>query len=293
MSGAAETPGARLRAALTAAALPPLVRQAWTDPPPRPAVGQVWRARWGAVAEMLVILDAPARSVRAAPVTLDPDLADDSSAIVPADSSDLAAPLVVWLGQATSLPVRVLDRFMGAVHVDLRHPTGLGRGRPILTAADDRAVDRARRQDALDVFVQARWAPEGSGNLAHLLGDAGPRQLAAALGVLPREAIALYRGQRPLSPEQAGRLAPAVGRTVEEILAANPSLPDDLVDDLDLPEYRAQVVAVAERRGVDEIEAWLTAAYSVAAVSHRQTEGQTPSWRDRLDQYFQAVLGDR
>lgn len=47
--------------------------------------------------QQLLILDAPARSVRAATVTLDVQAADDSAVILPADSSELTVPLVVWL----------------------------------------------------------------------------------------------------------------------------------------------------------------------------------------------------
>jgi len=65
----------------------------------------------------LVILDAPARAVRAAALTPDPAGADESAVIVPAESSDLGVPLIVWLGDATSQPVRVLDRHVGTVDV--------------------------------------------------------------------------------------------------------------------------------------------------------------------------------
>jgi hypothetical protein len=230
--------------------------------------------------------------VRAAPVTLDSELADDSAVVTSSDGSDLTVPLVVWLQDATSLPVCVLDRFLGAVHVDLRAASALQHGRPVLTAADERAVHRARLQDALDVFVAARWAPEGDGSLGALLGTARPQQIAQVLGVPNRMVIGLRRGERFLSPQQAELLAPLLHRSAGEVLAANPPLPEDLVADLDLPEYRARITALARRKGTDEIDTWRAVGYGVAAVSHRQTEGNAVSWRDRIDQYFLAVLGD-
>lgn len=293
MSEAEDTPAARLRAALAAAALPPSVRHAWTERPPTLAPGQIWRARWGTVTHLLLILDAPSCSVRAAPVTLDVDAADDSAAVLPATSSELTVPLVLWLGDATSLPLRVLDRFLGSLTVDLQELSAADHGHPVLTPADERAVHRARLQDALDVLVAARWAPEGNGNLKALLGTADPKTLAHVLEVPDRTVIALRRGKAALTPEQAERLAPVVRQPVEALLAANPPLPEDLVADLDHPAYRAKVVALAQQRGIDETQAWLTAGFAVAAVAHRQTEGDTPSWTDRLDHYFALVLDEQ
>lgn len=293
MSDTEGAPAGRLRAALAAAAIPPAVRLAWTGRPPTPAPGHLWRARWGTVTQMLLILDAPSRAVRAAPVTLDPDAADDSAAVLPPGSSELTVPLTVWLSDTTSLPLRVLDRFLGSLTVDLTLLAEADHGPLLLTPADERAVHRARLQDALDVFVAARWAPEGNGNLNALLSMADPKGLAQVLEVPDRTVIALRRGKAALTPEQAERLAPVVHQPVEALLAANPALPEDLVADLDHPAYRAKVVTLAQRRGIEETEAWLTAGFAVAAVAHRQTEGVTPSWTDRLDRYFALVLDEQ
>ncbi|MBN1093453.1 hypothetical protein JKP75_13295 [Blastococcus sp. TML/M2B] len=241
---------------------------------------------------MLLVVDASRRSVRAVPVTLDVDAADDSAAMLSAESSDLACSLVVWLADATLLPLRVMDRYLGSLTVNLGELNAADRGRPVLTAADDRAVQRARRQDILDTFVAARWAPEGSGNLKELLPSSDVKGLAQVLQVPERTVVALRRGRAALTSEQAERLAPVVHLPVERLLAANPPLPEDLVADLDQPGYRAKVVALAERRGIDEIEAWLTAGFAVAAVAHRQTEGEKPAWTDRLDHYFALVLDE-
>jgi hypothetical protein len=293
VSDAQDTAAARLRAALTAAALSPAVRRAWTQHPPTPEPGQIWRARWGTVTQLLLILDAPSRSVRAVPVTLDVEAADDSAALLGPDSSELGGPLVVWLGDATALPLRVLDRYLGSMTIERATLSAAGRGRPVLTDADDRVVHRARLQDALAVFVAARWAPEGTGKLKELLGAADVRGLAQALQVPDRTVIALRRGKVALTPDQAERLAPVVHLPVETLLAANPPLPEELVADLDHPAYRAKVISLAERRGIDETQAWLTAGFAVAAVAHRQTEGETPRWTDRLDRYFALVLDEQ
>ena len=293
MSETEGTPAARLRAALTAATLPATVRRAWTDLPPTPAPGQIWRARWGSATLLLLVLEASRRSVRAVPVTLDVDGADETAAVLSPESSELRSSLVGWLDDATSLPLRVLDRYLGSLTVDAGELNTAARGRPVLTDADERAVQRARLQDILDVFVAARWAPEGSGNLKELLGAADVKDLAQALQEPPRTVIALRRGKAALTPDQAERLAPVIHLPVETLLAANPPLPEDLVADLDHPAYRAKVVSLAERRGIDEKQAWLTAGFAVAAVAHRQTEGERPAWTDRLDQYFALVLDEQ
>lgn len=293
MSEANRNPGGRLRAALTTSALPPSVRRAWTEPPPALVPGQIWRARWGTVTQLLLILDTPSRSVRAAPVTLDVDAADDSSAVLLPTSSQLSVPLVLWLADAASLPLRVLDRFLGSLTVGLHELSVATCGHPVLTPIDERSVHRAKLQDALDVFAAARWAPEGSGDLKTLLGPADSKTLARLLGVPDRTVIALRRGKAALTLEQAERLAPLVHQTVDTLLKANPPLPEDLVADLDTPAYRAKVVTLARRRGIDETRAWLTAGFAVAAVAHRQTEGDAPSWAERLDRYFALVLEEQ
>lgn len=284
--------GGRLRAALAASGLPRAVRRAWEGTPPAPEPGQVWRARWGTITLLLLILEATSRAVRAAPVTLDVAAVDDSAVLIPQEASELAVPLAVWLEDSTSLPLRVLDRHLGALTVTVTDLSEARRGRPVLSAADDRAVLRAQRQDALDVLATARWAPEGDGNLKNLLGPA-MKDLGDLLGIPNRTVIALGRGIVALTPEQAERLAPVVGHPAERLLAANPALPEDLVADLDLPAYRAKVVRLARRRGIDEIQAWLTTGFAVAAVAHRQTEGEAPSWTERLDRYFSLVLDEQ
>jgi hypothetical protein len=293
VSEAKGTPAARLRAALIAATLPATVRRAWTDQPPTPAPGQIWRARWGSATLLLLVLEASRRSVRAVPVTLDVDGADETAAVLSPESSELRSSLVVWLDDATLLPPRVLDRYLGSLTVDPGELSAADRGRSVFTDADERAVQRARLQDILDGFVAARWAPEGPGNLKELLGAADVKDLAQALQEPPRTVIALRRGKAALTPDQAERLAPVIHLPVETLLAANPPLPEDLVADLDHPAYRAKVVSLAERRGIDEKQAWLTAGFAVAAVAHRQTEGEKPAWTDRLDQYFALVLDEQ
>jgi hypothetical protein len=52
---------------LAGAVLPSAVRDVWAASPPDLTSGQLWRARWGAVTQMLLILESSARSVRAGP----------------------------------------------------------------------------------------------------------------------------------------------------------------------------------------------------------------------------------
>ncbi|MDQ1246382.1 MAG: hypothetical protein QG597_750, partial [Actinomycetota bacterium] len=111
------------------------------------------------------------------------------------------------------------------------------------------------------------------------------------LGIKPQQALALLRGQVPLSPSQADLISQATDRPVTEILAANPVLPPELVARLDQPRRRRQVHQLAERRGVTETEAWRQAGYAVLALAARQTgDHESQAWEERLDRYFHVVL---
>lgn len=290
MSGQGGGTQKRAYGSVQSPALAASVRRAWTETPPQPMPGQVWRARWGDHRCLVMIVDAPVRAARIVALTTDVAEADDTAVVLPAGENDLGVSLVAWVGDMAVVPLRVLDRFVGGVLSSLDEHSV--RGHVVLSVSDDRVVLRARLQDTLHMFEQARWAPEQTGSLADLLGDTDRRSLAGLLDVAPREAIALLRGQRALTIEQAQFVASHVGRGLDDVLATNPVLPEALVADLDLPKYRAQVGSLASLRRISEIEAWRVAAYAVAGVSQRRTDGQETTWRDRLDQYFQVALDE-
>jgi len=281
----------RLRAAIESTQLPEKVRRAWTSAPPPPVVGQVWAARWGSYYQYLLLLDVTANAVRAAPVTFDAALADTDAMVVDIDLGVSSIPVAIWFPEESALPIRVLDRYAG---ITVKQPRDLGgdRGEPIVSALDRRSRYRARLQDALETFASARWDPDSDGSLQQLIAVYDAALIVAALQISEREFVYLRRGQRPVTLDEARLLAPIVGRTAEQVLAANPALPEALVADLDLPEHRALVVQAAQRQGLDELDAWRAAGYAVLAASHRAAGREPPSWRTRIHQYFEATLGD-
>lgn len=280
----------RLSVALESASIPETVTFAWNGRPPDPSVGQLWRARWEDVSQLLLLIEVMPRAVRAVPITLDPDEANASTVIIPEEATSLGIPLFAWIDDATSLPLRTLDRFVGRVFEASGDLSQMERGAPAATLFHESYVEHGRIQDALKVFVEARWAPEGEGNLSEILKTLPARKLEEVLQLPPQQVLALRRGTRSLSPAEAERVAPYLDMPVDSLLRGNPRLPEELIADLDLPRFRCQVRRIADQKGVAETDAWVEAGYAVLAPAYRQTQGAALAWEERLQQYFDAVL---
>lgn len=282
----------RLRRALAGSAVPVAVHSARRGTPPDPEPGQLWRARWETVTALVVVLAVSADVVEAAPVTVDPDYADDAGVIVPGGDNPLGVDAVVWMGLRRRLPMAVLDRFLGPWPAT--GSAGLN-GWPVVSPADPRSEYRARLEDEVDELAAAHWTPQGAGTLGQVLHEANVNagQLVELLDVAPQDALALLRGQQPVTAEQAATLATAVGVTVEDILAANPELPAGVVTRLDRPRRREQVDALAARRGLSEVAARQAAAFGAWRLAARRIgDREDPAWDARLDRYFDAVLDE-
>jgi hypothetical protein len=297
----AEHPSERLRRLAAAAKVPAAVVTAWHDLPPEPGEGQLWRARWEDQVEIVLVTATTPGGVQVVPVTLDVGYEDDETLVVPPDSGPLGVSFLIWRGLARDLPLRVLDRYLGSPREGLRTAAelaaaateGARTGTAITSATDPRSEYRARLADGLDILAAASWAPEGTGQLGALLQAAGqnPGTLIALLGITPQQALALLRGQAPLSPSQADLVAQATDHPVAELIAANPALPTELVSRLDQPRRRRQVQQLAARRGTGEIDAWRQAGYETFALAARQTgDRESRAWDERLDRYFHVVL---
>lgn len=294
---------------------------------PTPEVGDVWRARWQDVAGAVLVThvghgslqhrtpvgpsdgswevdvvggrdndvqhltEGSAHAVRVAPVSFDEE-ADDSAVVAPAPTHDIGVDFVVWIEDSTDVPIRVLEAKLG----QLAQPgvDGLPRGTRNWGPTDPRTRHRARMQDLLDALAEATWAPESNTgvHLADLLATADIRDVAKALGSV-QEAAQLRRGQGWLTPEQAEKLAPVLSKNPDELLEANPELPDDLVTTMDQPQVRAWVDAFAALRDQDEVTAWRTAAYGVFALAAREhTRTPSTNWVARVRAYFDAILDE-
>lgn len=267
--------------------VPDAVREAWQSGQQAPAAGQVRRAVWGDVARFVVVLNAEGAYAEVAPLSLEPELASDEAYLLEPGESDLGVQAAVWLGLKKTVPVRVLERFAGAVNIPLDSLRKLPPGTPIESVFDPRADERAVLADDMDELAEA---PTAAPSLKGLLAGVAGADMRAA-GFAPQLALALRRGQQPLTPEQAELLAPLAGVTAEELLEANPALPSDLVADLDSVEGRRWVAALAEERSLTEADARRNVGYGAYALAAREQRGRTV-WIDRIEHYVRSRLTD-
>jgi len=290
----------RLVAAAAGLKVPDAVREVATAPPRDPEPGQIWRAVWEHTIQLLVITAVDDDTVHAIPVSLE-RYADTDTLLLPAGASTLEQPLALWWGLQLPLPWYVLDRQVSQLTVPLPASTGpslphevppgatWGSTAPQPAAA---AVEyRGVLADSLADLSGARWAPQGSGALPELLQRRGVtiKQLASHLNLQPPQALAVWRGQAPLTPEQAENLASALGLGADEVLAANPALPAPVIRELSRPSRRHQVRALATRTAISEPDARRRAAFGIYALAARQ-EGSTTDWGARANRYFELHL---
>ena len=276
---------------------------------PDPARGQLWRAAWEDVTQLVVVLQVTGPGVAmVAPVTTDPPAADDISAILDADLTVLGQPATVWGGLAENVPFRVFDLLIGevaAVVVDVVEqlaagghsdalPAGVRAGVPITSPFDPAAEARAELSDNLESLSSAVWIPQASGSarsLRELLKGrpdmpALMESLVEGLGLPLPAVIDIVMGRSPVTPDQADAVAEVTGLTAQQVLDAVSPLPAELVSELDRPRWR-KALRARHRPGEPEAAARLTAAYGVLALAARQT-GPTSarSWPQRIRQYL-------
>jgi hypothetical protein len=271
---------------------------------PSPQVGDVWKVRWqeavGAVLVTALERDrqfdgavspgALVSSLRVVPVSFD-EVPDESAVLAPAFTHDLGFDLCLWVDDEAEVPARVLECKVG--HFTVPGVSGLPRGSRNWGPTDPRTLARAHVQDLVDEMVDASWTPARGGHevsISALLANADIRRVAEALGSVPA-AMQLRKGQAWLTPEQAERLAPVLSRSADELLAANPALPDELVTVMDQPSVRLLVDELAEQRQLDEVTAWRRAAFGAYALAAREHKlSAVPSWVGRVRAYFDATL---
>jgi hypothetical protein len=288
MSDAQQVPARDHARAAAGVTIPDAVRAAWSGAPPEPEPGQLWRALWDEVARFVVILRVDGNSADVAPVTVDPELATDDAHLLDAGETPFGVPVAVWLGLHERVPLRVLDRPAGSVYIAIDALNKAPQGRPVVTPLDDRAMEQAVLQDDMKELAAV---PAADATLQNLLSSVTVEAMNTA-GFSPPLALALRRGLRALTPEQAQTLAPIAGTTPEALLRANPPLPVDLIRDLDDPASREWVIRLAARQGEGEQAARLAAGYGAYALAARETGKGGIDWKSRIARYVQAILGD-
>lgn len=246
-----------------------------------PQPGQVWRALWNDISSLVVVLDPSPTSVLVAPIFLDFDVAifDDD------ETTDFLgrSALVLWR-HAESIAPLTLDAPFGTVTLSDSESV-----RPV----EDADID-AHMLEPLDEL--ARWTRngEGDGTLRNRLRTAGvtPSHVAAGLNIPLAVAAQIFRGTRPVTPEEAAALATmAAPLTADAILASNPNLPEQWHAELRASEYRAPIRALARQREKSDSEAWRSVAYGAYALAARQSNGRAAaSVSARILSYIQSEL---
>lgn len=270
-----------------------------SEPLPEPGAGQIWRARWDKTATAVLLLaDPDHEQVEVAAVTFDPDLADSNAVVMPATGTTMGIRTVFWFDTARRIPLATLDTHLGTVTAstsqgplaanELRHfKEKAGKG------IND-GVMRASIIDALRALERATWVLETTGDLKHMLAGIRNSELAAAIGVTFADALQLKRGQRPLQFDEATKLAPVIGHSIEELVATANPLPGVIIDLFNSPSVRARIITLARATGADEITTRRACAYAVyaaaARATGRNTDTERDQWRQRIDQYLDTHL---
>jgi hypothetical protein len=283
-----ESAGDRLLLALQAAQLPEAVRAAWSAEPPRPDLGQFWRASHDQVARFVLVVGIDGDAVDVAPVTLDIERTTDDALLLEADDSDLDVPLAVWLPLRRSVARHLLDRYTGNLHMAVDAVRKSPTGRPVVSVLEASAMERAVLEDDMDELAAAGASAP---SLAELISEI-PLSDLQHLGFPTPLILQLRRGLRAVTDDEAGRLAPLAGVSPAALLEANPPLPQELVRSLDSPAGRELIAEFKRSVGPDQYQdARRAVGYGAFALAARETDRGDIDWLARIRRYVQAVLG--
>ena len=250
---------------------------------PKPALGQLWRAEWdGAACLVLIFGERRGRTVPVLAATSD-HIGDEQAIVAIAENGMEPG---VWAGVTAPIMTFTLEhRITDLTSQSLEKLRAVAAGQeagdwaPITSDLDDRVLIRADLTERLRSLSEAEWQPEaGSGpTLAELVTDAGisTSRVAEHLGITHGAARRLLLGQQVPSSDQAGALAELLGSTPNTAVRFD----DDLVADLDRPEFRSglRLIAAESHRG-DEIAARRDMAGQMMALAARPRERGSLTW---------------
>jgi plasmid maintenance system antidote protein VapI len=268
-----------------------------------PDAGQLWQFEWDGRGAVGLIVRVDADTLLVVPAEDDPHLGDDWALVLDEADSPIGLSFVLWTGLAVSVPLRVLNVLLGVVPEPVMtgvqdalatraaHQSGAadGIGAPISSVLDERAqlVESIKRRFA--ELAAATWLPAAAGEparIGELLQAAGLQatQVADHLGLPPREVLKLVRNQRPLSPEEAVRLAEVLG-VAPSTLGATVSIPTELAAALDRPHRRTQLRALAEAARTSEAAFRRTEALAILPMAARRAgaPGAGPDWEQLVE----------
>lgn len=236
------------------------------EPPPEPAAGQLWRLRWDDVVALAVVLRVHDEEVTIAPVGIDSWLADEYAVYVSEAWSPIGVSFAVWMSLVGTIPLCVLDWYLGDVDVldqlpavsdafrkGIAAPAHIPVGAPIDHLLDERWQYRRQMMGSLSALADAAWCEPlsavGDGDLGAMLDGCEPSEIGSSLGLEPPDVFVLLRGDTPLTAGQAELLSSMSGRSVGDLLNAAPPVPPALLRELDHPVNRPLIEGFADRNG--------------------------------------------
>jgi plasmid maintenance system antidote protein VapI len=267
-----------------------------------PGAGQLWQLEWEGRGAVGLIVGVDADTVRVVPAEDDPHLGDDWALLLEEAASPIGLGFLLWTGLAVSVPKRVLNVLLGVVPEPVM--TGVqdalaaraarqsaaadGIGAPISSVLDERAQLVESINQRFAELAAATWLPAAGEpvRVGELLQAAGLKatQVADHLGLPPREVLKLVRNQRPLSPEEAVRLAELLG-VAPSTLGATLAIPTELVAALDRPHRRTRLRALAETAGTSEAAFRRAEALAILPMAARRTGAPNagPDWEQLVE----------
>lgn len=261
-------------------------RAAYAPIPPRdPAAGDVWRATWDDIAQLVIVLavDEDSDTVKVAAVG-ELDAADDES--IPIDEQVLGWPAAALLAVQATIPIRTLDMLHGdSVPLEAQDVA-----EPVVSATDLRALEHATFHENLAHLAEATWVPtHATGSLTEQLRAMWPKpsQLALALDIGNTEARELIQGTRAPTPTESALLA-ALG--VEASRVAPP--PVNAIWAIDRPQFRQRWRDLARTSGVSEADyRWTAYTDGQFALAARRTGAGTSSRETWLGKISEVLRG--
>lgn len=264
--------------------------------------GQVREAIWGGCeATVLVVgVDDAAAEVTVNPVSLEPGVADASTVVLDGEDSPLRGCVAIWPNVTATMSFIVLHDVIAELPEDVIQRVRRGPHTPRAASlwhgdsprfgdtplpGSGAAIAIEELRDSIDEIASVR--PQRTRTARTQQTMKFPLSLPVlmeTLGITQAVAMAVIKGQRALTFDQAEAVARVADVPVGDVLAAARPLPDDLERELMEPRWRSVIRSRAAAG--DEGEAREELGRSAFALAARGKGSGRELWRQRI----QAVL---
>jgi plasmid maintenance system antidote protein VapI len=272
-----------------------LASLSWPKPPldqPDPKAGQLWRAAWKDVACLVVVLgEVDGRTIRVAGAS--PELVGDESTVVVTTKESMN--LVVWTNLNAAIKVFTLEHRIGDLTTESQEAIDAGingprQWAPITNVLDDRSIVRTEVADELNAMREAEWLPlsvAGAPTIRELAVEQGmtASTLAKEIDTSPGRARGLLRGERALTIDEVAKMTVFFGQAP----ASTPNFDEELVAEMDLPEFRPALDNRAKRTlNGDVVAIRQRFASQQMSVAARHREQGKRNWRALIREALNA-----